>query len=274
MRLCGVGDNVVDRYLDLGLVFPGGSACNVAVHARRLGAEAAYLGSIGSDPAGDLVRHSLAAEGVEARWSRYGGHPTPRADVKLDADGNRTFVDYVPPTEDLRLSPADLDYLASFDLVHTGHTSLVEDQLPDIARVTKVSFDFSYKDMEYARDLLPSVAVAFFSRARLDRPECAEFAASVLALGPREVVVTCGDQGALLASADRTVWQPAVPTEAVDTLGAGDAFAAQLLVALPVAPAEVAMARAAAYAASVCRHHGGYGYPADLDALYPPEETS
>ena len=41
MRLAGVGDNVVDRYRDLGLMFPGGQALNVAVHARRIGIESA-----------------------------------------------------------------------------------------------------------------------------------------------------------------------------------------------------------------------------------------
>ncbi|MFD2353648.1 hypothetical protein ACFSTC_36920 [Nonomuraea ferruginea] len=34
------GDNVVDRYLHAGLMYPGGSAANVAVHSRRLGATA------------------------------------------------------------------------------------------------------------------------------------------------------------------------------------------------------------------------------------------
>ncbi|GAA2895706.1 hypothetical protein GCM10010517_60520 [Streptosporangium fragile] len=78
MRVCGVGDNVVDRYPDLGVVFPGGGACNVAVHAGRLGADAAYLDSIGGDAAGDLVRHSLASEGVGIRWSRYGRRDEPQ----------------------------------------------------------------------------------------------------------------------------------------------------------------------------------------------------
>ncbi|MFD0660716.1 PfkB family carbohydrate kinase [Thermocatellispora tengchongensis] len=172
MRLCGVGDNVVDRYPDLGVVYPGGSACNVAVHAGRLGARAGYLGSIGRDAPGDLIRHCLASEGVDIRWARYGDHPTAWADIKLDAQGNRTFTDYRAYTEELRLRPADLDYLASFDLAHSGHTSLVERQLAEIARVTRVSFDFSYKDMSYARPLLPSVGIAFFSRPALDREGC------------------------------------------------------------------------------------------------------
>ena len=66
-HLLAVGDNVVDCYPDLGVMFPGGNAVNVAVHARRAGASSAYLGAVGTDPAGDLVRGSLVAEGVDDR---------------------------------------------------------------------------------------------------------------------------------------------------------------------------------------------------------------
>ena len=49
IRLLTVGDNVVDCYPDLGTMFPGGNTVNVAVHAQRNGAEAAYLGALGTD---------------------------------------------------------------------------------------------------------------------------------------------------------------------------------------------------------------------------------
>jgi fructoselysine 6-kinase len=65
MRLLGAGDNVVDRYHDLGLMFPGGNALNVAVAAARAGAEAAYIGAIGTDRAGGVVLAGLRAEGID-----------------------------------------------------------------------------------------------------------------------------------------------------------------------------------------------------------------
>ncbi len=51
MRLVAVGDNVVDCYPRLGLMFPGGNALGVAVHGRRSGAQAAYVGAVGDDAA-------------------------------------------------------------------------------------------------------------------------------------------------------------------------------------------------------------------------------
>jgi len=65
LRVLGLGDNTVDTYVDRHLQFPGGNAVNVAVLCRRLGAQASYLGCLGSDEAGDVLRAALAAEGVE-----------------------------------------------------------------------------------------------------------------------------------------------------------------------------------------------------------------
>ena len=44
VTLLTLGDNVVDRYLERGVLYPGGNAVNVAVHGRRCGAGAAYIG--------------------------------------------------------------------------------------------------------------------------------------------------------------------------------------------------------------------------------------
>lgn len=38
VSIVGFGDNVVDRYEHLGVMYPGGNAANVAVYARWLGA--------------------------------------------------------------------------------------------------------------------------------------------------------------------------------------------------------------------------------------------
>jgi fructoselysine 6-kinase len=35
LRVIGVGDNAVDRYLDMGKMFPGGNTVNFSVYAKR-----------------------------------------------------------------------------------------------------------------------------------------------------------------------------------------------------------------------------------------------
>ena len=64
-RILGLGDNTIDTYVDAGLQFPGGNAVNVAVMARRLGAETSYLGCWGDDEGGRLLEDALTAERVD-----------------------------------------------------------------------------------------------------------------------------------------------------------------------------------------------------------------
>jgi fructoselysine 6-kinase len=132
MRLLGVGDNVMDRYRDVGLVFPGGNAVNVAVAAQRAGAEAAYLGALGDDRAGKVILAALRAEGVATDRVRIVNGPTAFADVTL-VEGDRVFVGSEVGVSRFRLDEADLAYAATFDLVHTGDCSMLETQVADLA---------------------------------------------------------------------------------------------------------------------------------------------
>ena len=42
MNIIGIGDNVVDDYVDLRTMFPGGNALNVAVYASMLGCDVTW----------------------------------------------------------------------------------------------------------------------------------------------------------------------------------------------------------------------------------------
>lgn len=61
MKLLGLGDNVMDAYLFRGELYPGGNAANVAVLAKRAGAEkSGYIGVLATDAAGEHFRTVLA----------------------------------------------------------------------------------------------------------------------------------------------------------------------------------------------------------------------
>ena len=63
------GDNIVDCYTALNIMFPGGSCLNVAAFARRFGASAAYAGAVADDAAGRLIRMALAKDVSMPRYS-------------------------------------------------------------------------------------------------------------------------------------------------------------------------------------------------------------
>ncbi len=275
MRLCGLGDNIVDIYPEQGVVYPGGSACNVAVHAARLGAFSSYVGVLGRDFAGRLIHDSLESEGVDLRRVRWADAPNSTVVVHVDDSGNREFTDYHPPTTAPILSPEDLAFLGGMDAVHTGHVSLVEDQLATIADVAPVSFDFSYRDWDYAEPLLPYVTYATFSRPLDSDQDCRALLRAVRDAGVPTGVVTRGDRGSMaLLDGYEIHEQKAIPAHVVDTLGAGDAFTAQLLVALSEGlEAPRAFERAAEYATRACASLGAFGHEASISSLVAEGRT-
>lgn len=272
MRICGVGDNVVDRYVDRATMYPGGNALNVAVHARRRGADTGYIGVLGDDPAGRLVLDALVCEGVETTRTRVAEGPNAYAVVRV-VDGDRTFDAGDHGVSMFSLDDADLAYLRGFDLVHTGDCSGLEGQVADIAGVTLVSFDFSGKPASYAVPILPHVHLATFSASDASDEDVDRIIRWAHDHGPRYVLLTRGARGAVLSDGVRRAAAPATPGPVVDTLGAGDAYVASVLVDLLAGrDLEHVVAAASAYAAGTCQSFGAFGYEAP-DAVAPDQVT-
>lgn len=270
-RLCAVGDNVVDRYVDERIMYPGGNAVNVAVHARRCGAQTAYVGVLGDDAAGRLVAYALLREGVDTSQLRVQPGANAYATVRLVA-GERVFGSGSVGVSRFTLGGADLDYLRGFDLVHTGDCSGTEAQLDQIAEVAAVSFDFAERDRQYAEPLLRHVRVATFSRSGAAPEEVSDLVTWAHDHGAELVLVTRGAAGATFSDGRDRHHHPATIVDVVDTLGAGDAFIACACVEIlrGASPPEV-LGQATRYAAEACRAVGAFGYAAH-DPLPPPPE--
>ena len=265
LRLIGVGDNTVDTYLHERRRYPGGNAVNVAVHAHRLGAEAAYLGSLGDDARGDLIRAALSAEGVDI--SRCQIHPDAAnafAEVNL-VDGDRVFGDYSAGAAALlTLSAEDLNYIHTFDIVHSSMYSYLENQMQALRDASRwLSFDFSsdLDEMDIIRRWLPFVDLAICSLSEHPHLDVREVAQEFKAQGPQLVLITRGQQGSWAYDGENLYHQEIIPTDVVDTLGAGDAYIAAFLVEYArSADVSKAMRRGAEYAAVNCTYSGAFGY--------------
>lgn len=276
MRLLGAGDNVVDRYHDLGLMFPGGNALNVAVAGARAGAEAAYLGAVGTDRAGEVVLAGLRAEGIDPSHVRVVPGTNAYADVTL-VDGDRVFVGSEIGVSRFVLRPDDLAWAEAFDLVHTGDCSMLEEQVADLARATLVSFDFSVvRDPAYVEPLLPHVAIACFSASDLTEEAALDLLAGAVARGPRLALATRGAAPAILHDGQTTWRQAVIPTAVVDTLGAGDSFIGRFLVGvIDGEDPGTALEAAAHAAATTCGSYGafGHGSPFSPEPVAPSPEA-
>lgn len=275
MKLLGIGDNVMDAYLFRGELYPGGNAANVSVLARRAGADrSGYLGILATDPAGLHFRAALEEEGIDLARLRQAVGMTACNYIHLDESGDRVFSGnngqetvqslFLPV-----LTQTDRDYAAGFDVLHTSIHSLLDRYLPVLSRQSLVSMDFSSDGFTHVNvaELAPFLHFAFFSaggRPREDMDEMLHFAA---AQGIREVICTMGLRGSCGLSNGVPWTVPAYPNaQAIDALGAGDAFIASFLVNYADNGGNAAEAAevAAHFAAENCGHYGAFGHPISI----------
>lgn len=268
MRVIGVGDNTVDRYLHLGKMFPGGNAVNVAVLAGRYGHAASYLGWLGDDPHGRLVLDALAAEEIDSSHCRLVDGINAFCEISLK-DGDRVFGDSnAGVCSQIDLNQSDFDFIAEHDLTHTSVYSFIEPFLEKLAAASKtLSFDFSQDwDEKYLEQVLPHIDIAVLSNPNAADIEQEELLGWMCANGPEVVLITAGERGAWLRDGSKVYHQAIeADTQVVDTLGAGDAFAARFMVEyLSGIPTPEALSRAALSAAETCRYYGAFGHGAAL----------
>jgi fructoselysine 6-kinase len=266
--LVGIGDNVVDHYLEQGVYYPGGNALNVAVLAHRYGlANSAYIGILGDDEEGAHVKACILAEGLSASQLRFAKGETGKAKVAL-VNGDRVFVGSnnggVRKRLMLRMDQDDLDLISRLGYVHSSRFSYLEPELPRIRAIAQgLSFDFSTeRDMDYFAAICPFVTLAFLSASDLSDTETETFIARIHSMDVPMVCVTQGERGAVFSNGTGTIRQGIVQVKPVDTMGAGDAFIAGLLVTqINGASIEDALPHAAAFAARACEWPGAFGHP-------------
>jgi fructoselysine 6-kinase len=271
--LLAVGDNVVDKYPQRGMYYPGGNAVNVAVHARRLGIPTAYIGALGNDQAGQVVLEALQTEGVDTARLRIADGANAFAVVEV-VEGNRVFLQGDLGVSSFELTSDDFAAASTYGLVHTGDCSGMEAQLGDLAKAaSRLSFDFSERPWDYVEEHAPLVSIATLSSPTGDVDAAVRTAERVRALGPLTVAVTLGADGAVVIDEESTTYRPSPPGPIVDTLGAGDAFIARLLVGLLHDEATDDLVDAATrYATSVCSSFGAFGYATPFDPVPTPHE--
>lgn len=264
-RILGLGDNTIDTYVDAGVQYPGGNAVNVAAMAAMLGADAAYLGCIGDDEGGLLLREALTAQGLDISRVRVRHGANARAYIG-HVDGDRHFIRSGPGVRaDYRWEDDDFAYVATFDHVHTSvHSDLGSAYTRLSANVRSLSLDASDKwTQDYLADVVPQLRLLFLSASHLTDEEVHLTARLSLSLGAEVVVMTRGSAGAVGYDLNGPVAQPALPATVIDTLGAGDGFIAGFLTSfLASDPLPAAMAKGAEFAASVCGWRGGFGHGA------------
>lgn len=271
MNLIAIGDNVVDCYLDQQKYYPGGNCVNVAVNAKRNGAEkVAYIGIFGNDDKANHIKYALAEELIDFKHSRTAIGISGQPQVTLTEEGDRAFVGGAKNTVQhkfaLQLIAEDLAYIQEFDICHVSCYSSMENELDKLSNVIDISFDFSNRtDLSYINSIAEHIKYAFFSVAELSEEELAIFLEETKKLNFEVLVLTRGSLPALFIKNGVTVVQKLKPIQVLDTMGAGDSLIASFLVHYTNGmELEVAIEKATKSAETTCGFYGGFGYPKEL----------
>ena len=257
------------------LINHGGKGANQAVAARRLGAEVRFIGCVGDDTFGPELRQGMAAEGIGVDGlATITGSNSGTALIVVDATGRNQIA--VASGANMRLT---VDWIARFtEDFSWAHIVICQLEVP---------LDTVLWTLQTARQrgavtilnpapaqLLPpevwplvdyvtpnEIEAAHLSGRSLSGPsDAGPVAQTLLARGPRVVILTLGERGALLGTPDRMAHVPAFPVTAVDTTAAGDAFNGALAVALGAGrPLDLAVRFANAAAGLACTRPGAQG---------------
>ncbi len=231
LKVLGLGDNIVDRYVHKKMLFPGGNAYNFAIFSKLLGADSSYMGVFGNDENTMLLQKPLNHFHIDYAKCQYAEAENGYTEVELIhgdrviSEGNRGGATRTAP---LIIEDEDIRYIRGFDLVHSSCYSFLEDQLKKIAHAgPELSFDFSDCFEEaYLEKICPILSFGFFSCGHLDLEKTKELLIKSCRFGCRISVATLGKKGALVYNKgkfyEKASYGLTVPV--VDTMGAGDSF--------------------------------------------------
>jgi ribokinase len=225
-------------------LFPGGSAANVAVWAKRLGAGVTLVAQVGEDRLGALMRAYLDSEGVASSVRTVPGGETMRIGVVVRSDAEHAFVtDHSRP---LRLGASDLPatlldgidavFLNGYAVFMAGSAAFAAPLLAEARRrQVRVAFDpssFSLIRRYGAARLFAEIGPLDVLLANEDEARELAPGGDLTALLARTAlaVVKRGGSGAVALQRSGTVSSAADPVVVADTTGAGDAFDAAFLV--------------------------------------------
>ena len=232
MRVVAVGDNCIDYYPKLRRWYPTGNCVDFAVNVAAEGVETGIVTVTGSDIFGQRMEAMLRAKGVDCSHLTHIEGKTACAMMDLVGESGKdrlhvSFDEGVLPRFDL--TEEDLDYIGTFDIVHSMAFGYVNRHIPGIKAMGKtILYDFSTFSGNFPQRemVLPCIDYGFCSFPQEDEKTLA----AVRRLheeGVKVVIATLGDKGSLAYDGEKFYRIGCSPIrELCNTVGAGDSYIA------------------------------------------------
>ncbi|MBK7214026.1 MAG: carbohydrate kinase [Bacteroidales bacterium] len=228
---------------------PGGAPMNVALHLEKLGIRSFIASSIGNDEKGRGLLNFLEHAAMDLQLiQKHDSLPTSEVKVYLNSAGNATFEICEPVAwDDINLSDQllgkciDAKALVYGSLASRNESTrntLLKLLEQDVLKIMDVNLRAPFDKRESVEPLMKKADIL-----KLNDDEMFKIGAwygfegsleeiskkFFTLLGLKILVVTRGEQGALLVAGDSVYSHPGYKVKVADTVGAGDAFLAGFL---------------------------------------------
>ena len=242
------GEVLYDRFPDGGVVL-GGVPFNVAGHLQAFGIRPLFISRVGDDPLGRRIRDTMLGWGMDTSGLQLdSAHPTGTVEVKIE-QGEPHFTilpeqayDHIEASQLPPISGCSLLYHGSLAL--RGATSRRALEQSDARLGAPLFMDVNLRAPWWDEDSVRA-RIAAARWAKLNEAELGTLVHAGTGLEERAralqkecdlelLIVTRGAQGALVCDGDGMLLEvPAqIAHEVVDTVGAGDAFSAVVILGL------------------------------------------
>ncbi len=229
---------------------PGGAPCNVLAMLNKLGKKTAFIGKVGRDQFGRLLKETIADSGIETKGLVMDEDiRTTLAFVHTFPDGDREFSFYRNPGADMMLSEDEVDYelIRQSKVFHFGTLSMTDEPAktatkkaleaakeagclitfdPNLREPLWKSLDDAKEAMEYGFRFCDMLKISDneiqFVSGKEDYDEGIRYLQENYHIPV--IFLTMGKEGSRAYYQDIRVEKPGFTVKAIETTGAGDTF--------------------------------------------------
>ncbi len=229
---------------------PGGAPCNVLALLNKMGKKTAFVGKVGKDQFGTLLRNTISEAGIDASHLVTDEEVnTTLAFVHTFPDGDREFSFYRNPGADMMLHEDEVDeeFVKDTRIFHFGTLSMTHDGVraatkkavsaakdggclisfdPNLREPLWSSLDLAKEQMEYGFSMCDILKISDNEIQFVSGKE--DYDEGIAYLQEKHkiplILLTMGKDGSCAYYKGMRVERPGFSVKTIETTGAGDTF--------------------------------------------------